>query len=249
MHPRFAFLVFVMALSFYGCERNPIYLSNKWGCKQLLVVKTASMDSIQGQLFAYEWSEGKKEWQIASQAIPMVVGYKGLAWGDGLQDSRFNQKPFKKEGDRKSPIGIFFMSSLFGYDAAEHLGAFKMPFLKADSSIYCVDDPQSSHYNQIVDADVVKKDWQSAEQMLMDSDLYKYGVVIDYNFPKAEKDKGSCIFIHVWRNAQEGTFGCTAVEENAMKHILLWLDKSKKPILVQAPEKEYQLLKQKYFLP
>ena len=85
--------------------------------------------------------------------------------------------------------------------------------------------------------------------MLLDNDFYKYGVVIDYNLSNTEAGKGSCIFLHIWRSAKDGTLGCTAVEENVMKGILSWLDISHKPILVQAPENEYNELKKRYFLP
>jgi L,D-peptidoglycan transpeptidase YkuD (ErfK/YbiS/YcfS/YnhG family) len=244
------FSILLMALiTLFGCERDPVYLSEKWGCKQLLVVKTAGLDSLQGQLATYDWSDEKQAWLLASEAVPMVVGYKGLAWGEGLQEEYFNQKPYKKEGDKRSPAGIFYVSSLFGYGNAADLGALKMPYLQADSTVFCVDDTHSKFYNRIVDVDSVSKDWQSAEPMLMDSEYYKYGAVIDYNYPKTDTGKGSCIFLHVWFNAHSGTYGCTAIDINYMKHILLWLDKSKNPILIQAPEKDYEAFKKKYFLP
>ncbi len=242
-------ILFTVIVAANSCEQSPIYLSKKFASKQILVVKTAHPDSIQGQLVAYDWSDENQQWLIASKTIPIVVGDSGLAWGMGLHDDRLNQKPFKKEGDKKSPVGIFYLSSLFGYDAGANLGALKMPYIRADSTIFCVDDPLSKYYNRIVDVDTVKKDWQSAEYMLLDSIYYKYGVVIDYNFPQTRPGNGSCIFLHVWNNACSGTFGCTATEENTMKDILLWLDQSKKPILIQASEKDYEKLRDKYFLP
>jgi L,D-peptidoglycan transpeptidase YkuD (ErfK/YbiS/YcfS/YnhG family) len=246
MLARLYFLLFLIA---FTASCKPINFNEQWGCKQIIVVKTAHKDSIQGHLKAYNWSDEKQEWVAASEEIPMVVGYKGLAWGAGLHEEKFNEQPFKKEGDRRSPIGLFYLSAFFGYNEPQQLGTLKMPYIKADNSIFCVDDPLSKYYNRIVDIDKVQKDWTSAEHMLLDNDFYKYGVVIDYNAPKTEAGKGSCIFLHIWRNAKEGTFGCTAVEENAMKNILSWLDISQKPILVQAPEEEYNALKKRYFLP
>jgi L,D-peptidoglycan transpeptidase YkuD (ErfK/YbiS/YcfS/YnhG family) len=246
MRPRLYFLLFLTA---FIASCKPINFNEQWGCKQIIVVKTAHKDSIQGRLRAYNWSDEKQDWVAASEEIPMVVGYKGLAWGKGLQEEKFNQEPFKKEGDRRSPIGLFYLSAFFGYNNADELGGLKMPYIKADNTIFCVDDPLSQYYNRIVDIDKVKKDWSSAEHMLLDNDFYKYGVVIDYNLSKTEAGKGSCIFLHIWRSAKDGTFGCTAVEENAMKGILSWLDIAHKPILVQAPENEYNELKKRYFLP
>ncbi len=243
------FIFFTCLIVVVGCEQQPIYLSEKFSSKQILVVKTAHRDSVKGQMMAYDWSDTKQQWLVASESIPIVVGDSGMAWGEGLHDNRLNQQLVKKEGDKKSPMGIFYLSSLFGSVAAENIGALKMPYLKADSTIFCIDDPFSKYYNRIVDVDTTLKDWQSAEYMLLPSIYYKYGVVIDYNFTKVRSGDGSCIFIHVWNNASSGTFGCTATEEATMKNILLWLDISKKPIIVQAAANDYEKLRTQYFLP
>lgn len=242
-------IFFSFLITTISCEQRPIYLSEKFESKQILVVKTVHQDSIKGQMVAYDWSDEHQQWLIASKNIPIVVGDSGLAWGRGLHHGNFNKKPYKKEGDKRSPAGIFYLSSLFGYDAVGQLGNIKMPYIWADSTVFCVDDPQSRHYNRIVNTDTAQKDWRSAERMLMDSIYYKYGVVIDYNYPDTRVGDGSCIFIHIWQNAFCGTLGCTAADERIMKQIFLWLDKSQKPILIQATEKEYQALKKKYYLP
>lgn len=226
---------------------NPIV--EKLGSKQILVVKTPNFDVIQGTLTAYEWDEKAQNWQPLTETIGVVVGGKGLAWGAGLQDASFNQPPLKKEGDKKSPAGLFYLSSLFGYEPKTQLGALKMPYFQADASIFCVDDGRSKYYNQIVDADTLKKDWNSAESMLLDKIFYKYGAVVDYNFPNPEAGRGSCIFVHIWQDNQHGTAGCTAMPEDKMKNLLHLLDKSKRPILVQATEKDYEALKKMYSLP
>lgn len=226
---------------------NPIV--EKFGSKQILVVKTADFSIIQGNLRAFEWNEQKGNWQPLTDYISIVVGGKGLAWGAGLQDAAFNQAPLKKEGDKKSPAGLFYLSSLFGYEPQKTLGNLKMPYFQADSSIFCVDDGRSKYYNQIVDADTVKKDWQSAENMLLDKIFYKYGAVVDYNFPNPEAGRGSCIFVHIWQDNQHGTAGCTAMPEDKMKNLLHVLDKTKRPILVQATVKDYEVLKKTYGLP
>ncbi len=226
---------------------NPIV--EKFASKQILVVKTTNFDVIQGSLRAFEWDDKLNKWQPLTDDISIVVGGKGLAWGAGLQDASFNQPPLKKEGDKKSPAGIFYLSSLFGYQPQANLGALKMPYLQADSSIFCVDDGRSKYYNQIVDIDTLKKDWQSAENMLLDKIYYKYGAVVDYNFPNPEAGRGSCIFVHIWQDNQHGTAGCTAMPEDKMKNLLHLLDKTKRPLLVQSTVKDYEALKKYYGLP
>jgi L,D-peptidoglycan transpeptidase YkuD (ErfK/YbiS/YcfS/YnhG family) len=246
MLKQFYFFVFMLILG-SSCGQSPIRLNEKWGCQQLLVVKTANMDAVEGQLTTYDWSDDKQVWQVATKTMPMVVGQKGLAWGDGLHDATLNKQPMKREGDRKSPAGMFYLSSLFGYEIGDK--TLKMPYIQADSTVFCVDDGRSKYYNRIVDRDTVQKDWQSAEPMLMKTSHYKYGAVVDYNTAKTEVGKGSCIFLHIWGKAGSGTMGCTAIEENAMKKIFSWLDIAKKPMLVQVTEKDYEGLKKRYFLP
>lgn len=226
---------------------NP--LVDKFGSKQILVVKTANAATIQGNLRAFEWDDKTAAWQPMTDYISIVVGGKGLAWGVGLQDELFNQPPLKKEGDMKSPAGLFYLSSLFGYQPEKTVGSLKMPYFQADSSIFCVDDGRSKYYNQIVDADTVKKDWQSAESMLLDKIYYKYGAVVDYNYPNPEAGRGSCIFVHIWQDNQHGTAGCTAMPEDKMNNLLHLLDKTKRPMLVQATVKDYEGLKKFYGLP
>ncbi|MBL7815402.1 MAG: L,D-transpeptidase family protein [Saprospiraceae bacterium] len=259
---RFSYLFFSLFLAM-ACQNQPASktettttqnmkttnpLVEKLGAKQILVVKTTDFDVIQGRLQAYEWAESG-QWQPLTDAIDVVVGGKGLAWGAGLQDVSFNQAPFKKEGDKKSPAGIFYLSSLFGYAPQSEVGALKMPYVQADANLFCVDDAQSQYYNQIVSTTKVKKDWKSAENMLMDRNLYKYGVVVDYNFPNPEAGRGSCIFVHIWQDNQHGTAGCTAMPEDKMKNLIHLLDKTKRPVLVQCTEGGYEGLKKTYGLP
>ena len=114
MPMKYSFLICILTI-FYSCEQNPTYPSNEWGCQQMLVVKTMGMEAVQGQLIAYNWSVEKRAWIKASTEMPIVVGYKGSAWGKGLHADTFLKPPFKHEGDRKSPVGIFYLSSFFGY--------------------------------------------------------------------------------------------------------------------------------------
>jgi L,D-peptidoglycan transpeptidase YkuD (ErfK/YbiS/YcfS/YnhG family) len=72
----------------------------------------------------------------------------------------------------------------------------------------------------------------SHEKMRRRDQLYKYGVVINYNMNPVIKGKGSAIFLHVWKNRSAGTAGCVAVPEESMTRILKWLEKSKNPVII-----------------
>ena len=124
-----------------------------------------------------------------------------------------------------------------------------MTSLKVDLQTFCVDDSKSAFYNQIVKTDTVKKDWDSAETMRMKSDVYKYGIFVDYNTKPATPNGGSCIFMHIWSGSTSPTAGCTAMKEADILKLIDFLDQKKNPILVQVPRSEYDQLKHRYKLP
>ena len=210
---------------------------------QLVVVTTSGWNQIQGKMTTYQWKANK--WSPVLVNIPIVTGRSGLAWGKGLHDSAMNKGKLKKEGDGNAPAGIFYLSGLFGYQAISA----NMNALKVDERTFCVDDVKSAYYNQIVNLDTVKKDWNSAETMRMKSEEYKYGIFVDYNSNPTIPGKGSCIFMHIWSKSTAPTAGCTAMTEANILKLIDFLDTTKNPILVQVPQSEYQKMKLLYKLP
>lgn len=227
--------------------QNPLPSSS-----QLLVVTTANWDAVDEALYRFErLSSGK--WQPVGQAVHVVVGKSGLAWGAGLipaDDLKYpgGSDPIKKEGDRKAPAGVFHLSSTFGY-ASEKITGWKMPYIRLAPSVVCVDDPESKFYNQIVNNSQVSQDWNSAEHMLRDDDLYRWGVVVDHNANPAKPGVGSCIFLHIWDGPGQGTVGCTAMARDNLESILTWLDPAKRPVLVQLPQSQYERVRSRLNLP
>ena len=127
-----------------------------------------------------------------------------------------------------TPAGIFPLTALFGY--ASEMRA-KMPYIAADASRICVDDTSHPDYNRIVTLDA-KQPPKSFEWMHRDDALYEFGVVVDYN-PKGIPGEGSCIFLHVEKNASAPTSGCTTMPKQIIQELMSWLDPAKEPLLVQ----------------
>jgi L,D-peptidoglycan transpeptidase YkuD (ErfK/YbiS/YcfS/YnhG family) len=237
----FIISLYLLILSFY--YQQPVDLSTKFHTKQLVVVTTDSWNNIEGRMSVYEHKGNY--WEPVFTQIPIVTGRSGMAWGKGLHKEELNRGKLKTEGDGNSPAGIFQLSGLFGYEDILS----KMSSLKVDIKTFCVDDSKSTHYNQIVTIDTVKKDWTSAETMRMKSDVYKFGIFVDYNVKPAIPTMGSCIFMHIWSGNTEPTAGCTAMKESDILKLIGFLDKKKNPILVQVPQSEYNKLKVVYKLP
>ncbi len=211
--------------------------------QQAIVVTTPAWDSVDGTLSRFEKVD--ERWQAVGSSWPIVVGKSGMGW-DGARSLTSGSGPVKKEGDGRSPAGVFPITELFGF--AGKMEDTKLPYRQLTDSIECVDDVKSSQYNKVVDRkQIAAPDWNSSEKM-SSVDVYEFGAVVGYN-PGSKPAAGSCIFLHIWKGAGHGTAGCTAMDEVQLKEMLTWLDGDKKPVLVQFPEPVYNQLKGSLKLP
>ena len=216
--------------------------------QQALVVVTKDWNSVPGTLTRYERKDTSGSWRRVGSSIPIVVGRSGLGWGRGLNPAVSASGPVKHEGDGKSPAGVFALTSAFGLE--EKVKGMKLPYQYLTSSIECVDDVKSEHYNTIVDrSHTSPTDWNSSEKMRAVGECYRLGIVVDHNADPREPGGGSCVFLHIWKDEHTGTSGCTAMERKQMEKLAPWLDPAKHPVLVQLPEAEYQDLQKFWQLP
>jgi hypothetical protein len=221
---------------------------------QLVAVTTPDWIAVEGRLQRYDRTKPGKHWKKVGDPITIVVGKKGNGWGRGLippdgAGPISLQDPVKKEGDGRSPAGVFRLTQAFGYSAEPPAGL-KLPYIPLTPTVECVDDPGSQFYNRIVDrATIPSPDWHSSEHMASEGGAYVWGVVIDQNPTPAAAFAGSCVFLHVWAGRGQGTSGCTAMPQDQLEPILTWLEPARDPILVQLPIAEYKKLKKPWHLP
>ncbi|MDX2245665.1 MAG: hypothetical protein SF052_02745 [Bacteroidia bacterium] len=215
--------------------------------RQLLIVTTADWDAVPGKLRRFEWADEK--WQPSGEIIPVVVGKKGMGWGKGVEDFTQNEGPVKREGDLKSPAGVFRLGDAFGYAPAASVNWIKTGYKPVTAATMCIEDGNSAFYNQILDEGTVTADWKSTDHMLRKDDLYEWGMFVAHNSPEPSPGAGSCIFLHVAQINDDGTAGCTAMAKNRMLEVLQWIDDSRSPLLVQIPEDEYAPIREMYNLP
>ena len=146
----------------------------------------------------------------------------------------------KGEGDGRAPAGVFALTRVFGKASAPPSG---LPSAKIGAGAVCIDDVTHPAYNHIVDAATTAPAWKSAEQMVRKDALYDVVVVVDFNNAEgttpATPKAGSCVFLHVWRAADKGTAGCTAMARNNLDVVVAWLDAAKHPLLVQFAVDDY----------
>lgn len=121
-----------------------------------------------------------------------------------------------KEGDGKTPIGVFRFTNAFG--VLQDPGT-KMDYVQVNENHYWVDDGGSKYYNQFVSADEMEQDWTSAELICEYGESYHYVLATSYN-SECIPGRGSAVFLHCTSESAEATAGCVAVPEIYMQKII-----------------------------
>lgn len=241
--------IFLLIL-YWTCSANPFQSDSSFTSfdipeqtHQVIVVTTASWESKQGKLKRYERVNG--QWKSVGVDVPVAVGKSGLGWGSGLHKNANGSG--KKEGDGKAPAGVFTLGMMFGYNE-KSLSHLNYPYQQSTNRDYFIDDVNSDDYNKWVTIPVnklnnPKERWGSYEIMRRADHLYEYGIIVSHNMDPIVKEKGSAIFIHVWRSTGSPTLGCTSMSKENIVTLMRWIDPIKSPLLIQVPESELKKLR------
>lgn len=181
---------------------------------QVLLVTRKESSEFQATLYPLEKRDAI--WRYAFPPLPALIGRKGFA-----------PPGEKKEGDLRTPSGVFALKRTFGY--ASKVDS-RMPYRQAGERDIWVDDAASPDYNRWVRMGGTSA--ASFEVMKRRDDRYKYGIVIEYNTDPIIPGAGSAIFIHVRGGENMPTLGCVALPESDMLKILRWLDPAAEPLAV-----------------
>ncbi len=168
----------------------------------------------------YPLEKTNASWQQAMAPMDAVIGRNGVA-----------PPGEKREGDGRTPSGLFRLKTAFGYPPSVPS---QMPYRQSQEDDLWIDDSNDPNYNRWVRQSQPKA--ASHERMKRDDDLYKYGIVIEYNTDPVIKGLGSAIFLHVWAGANSTTAGCVAVSEDNILKLLGWLNPAKNPVILINPD-------------
>ncbi|HMM67001.1 MAG TPA: hypothetical protein PKC03_08680 [Dokdonella sp.] len=214
---------------------------------QLVLVTTTDWNANQGTLRTF--ARTAQGWR-AERFFPVSIGRAGSAWGIGLHPVQAGLQ--KREGDGRSPAGIFTIGDAFGYAKQAPTA---LPYVAMAATDWCIDDVDSALYNRIVDAREVGDAAVAGSTEPMRRDLhadgdqrYELGFIIEHN-RKATKGAGSCIFAHLWKAPGATTAGCTAMAETDMRNLLVWLRPDAHPLFMLLPLGEYRRLQAAWKLP
>lgn len=217
--------------------------------RQLVVVLPADWTATTARLVRFQRDRGGG-WERVDDAIPVVVGKAGCGWGLG-EHPRQAEGPVKQEGDGRSPAGIFTIGPAFGREVELDT---RLDYLPLDHGHWCIDVPDSPHYNEIVHVDDVGDHGVSGStepmrrDVHLDDDLYRIGFAIGHN-PANIPAAGSCIFAHLSTDDLAPTVGCVGLAEGDLRPLLAWLDRGASPRLVLLPQAEYDRLREAWRLP
>jgi L,D-peptidoglycan transpeptidase YkuD (ErfK/YbiS/YcfS/YnhG family) len=216
--------IFIVCLS--GCSSIPLpsnvstskYLASLPSKNQQAVIVEPIVRS-HARVLTLEFKDG--HWQQAFSPMRAMVGRRGIA--------PLNEK---REGDGRTPSGTYTLGLAFGYAPSIDT---KLAYRQSTQNDFWVDDIHSPQYNQWV---VGKPDAASFEEMKRKDDLYRYGVVIEYNTDPIVPGNGSAIFMHIWRAPGKPTSGCVAFSPRSLKHLLAWLDVERDPVILLISDQE-----------
>jgi L,D-peptidoglycan transpeptidase YkuD (ErfK/YbiS/YcfS/YnhG family) len=244
-------LALIAALLLGGCapSRTRDDAADGWrDARQLVLVTIADWNADHGELRRFE--RDGVDWRAVGTTAPVTIGRAGAAWGLGLHAPQAGVG--KREGDGRSPAGVYRIGAAFGYAPNADT---TLPYRALTADDWCIDVDGSPLYNRIVDAREVGAAAVAGSTEPMRRDLhadgdqrYRLGFVIEHN-PSGQAGQGSCIFAHLWKSPQDATAGCTAMDASAMQALLAWLRPEREPVFVLLPQAEYARLRAAWQLP
>jgi len=147
-------------------------------------------------------------------AITMYNKTKEGQWVPVLQSPGYigkNGLGKTKEGDVKTPIGVYDLGMAFGIK--DNPGT-ALSYTKVTDKDWWVGEWDTGHYNKFMRSDKI---WKESEHLMDYPIRYAYAIYIDYNHD-CIPGKGSGIFLHCWIDKPTG--GCVSVPEHVMVDIL-----------------------------
>lgn len=121
----------------------------------------------------------------------------------------------KKQGDRKTPVGIYNITMAFGRKKSP--GTAGISYTKLNKYYYW--STEKDTYNTFVDVRTLGRKQMAGEHLISYDPWYNYSLALDYN-KKCTYLKGSAIFLHCVGGGRTYTMGCIAVSEKNMKTIV-----------------------------
>lgn len=196
------FLVSFLLIGKVSAEESPQWIKNLSVAKsanQLFVVAQVGEKSTAWISMHEKDSDGN--WQQI-MTTPGFIGKNGLGK--------------TKEGDSKTPVGVFYFTKAFGI--APDPGC-KISYTQVDENIYWSGD-SNFKYNQMIDIkDFPALNKNDSEHLIDYNPQYNYCLNISYN-ENGTAGKGSAIFLHCFGDKKTWTGGGIEIPEEKMLFVM-----------------------------
>jgi len=242
---RFPLFFLTLLLSTPHLFASPVPESSR----ALLVAIPDDWNSVRSWLQLYRRTSASSPWLPSGEAIPVHLGRRGLAWGRGLHSVQPGMQ--KREGDGKSPAGLFLLGNiLYGY--ADRCPVPGWRYRQVTDRDLWIEDPTSSLYNRhlILSTHEPFPPNQHYHLMRQTDPAHALKLFIRHNAPPdVQPGAGSAIFFHLCRSQDSVTTGCTSMEEASFRNLLSSFRPAEDPVYVLLPREEYDRLKPSWKLP
>jgi L,D-peptidoglycan transpeptidase YkuD (ErfK/YbiS/YcfS/YnhG family) len=200
-------------------------LATTGSATQLVTVLAPSRTSTQSQLEL--WRKAGDCWRRLRGPWTAWVGRRGVS-------------PSKREGDRRTPSGLFGFGRVM-YGVAGNPGV-RYRYHRIVCGDWWVEDPRSPYYNQFRHVPCGSRPPFRivSEDMSRSPTAYRHLAVIDYNASPVVPGRGSGIFLHA--STGRPTIGCVSLPLGQLLGVLRWLRPSAKPLIVIGTRADMSLL-------
>ncbi len=181
---------------------------------QLVTVVVPRRTSVLGQLRL--WRKSGECWVAVTEPWAAWVGGRGVS-------------PNKREGDRRTPAGLFgFARTMYGVAANPGV---RYAYRRLVCGDWWVEDPRSRWYNQFrhVRCGAKPPFTVVSDDMSRSPTAYRHLAVIDYNTDPTVPGRGSGIFLHA--STGRPTLGCVSLPVPQLLRVLRWLRPASRPTI------------------
>ncbi len=181
---------------------------------QIVTVVARTRASTRGTL--HLWQKRAGCWRPAAAPWTAWLGQRGTS-------------PAKREGDRRTPAGVFGFARVM-YGIAPNPGV-SFPYRRIVCGDWWVEDPASPYYNRFrhVRCGVKPPFRVKSEDMSRSPTAYRHLAVVAYNMNPVVPGRGSGIFLHA--STGRPTLGCVSLPLPLLVTTLRWLRPSAGPLM------------------
>lgn len=217
--------------------------------KVLILAVPENWNSTSTRLQAYRREKGQNAWTAVTPSYTANLGRNGLAWGRGCHPTQ--EGPQKREGDKKSPAGVFLLGSiLYGSENKSPISEWRYRMI-TDRDLW-IEDSQSTNYNRhlILSTHEEFPENHLYDQMRQNDPAHALKIFIRHNAPPdVRPHAGSAIFFHLSRGQDHPTTGCTTLVREDFETLFQNCTPKDHPVYVLLPKSAYLEWKSAWNLP